>query len=248
MVGTYVAANIFVHQSWPVGSRKGNIPAMLVITFANQKGGSGKTTMAANVAAALHRDGHRVVILDVDPQGSAVAWSSRAAELEYEGPTCFAVGASALRRDLARLGEMYDVAIIDGPAKLGAEARAAMVVADLVAVPIVPGAVDLWAAHETVRVIEEARALRPDLRAVSFLNRADRTTLTTMAEKALETLGVEPLGVVVRSRVAFGEAMLEGRGVVDTAPKSEAAVEIRRLTRALLAAVSGGKKNGAVAA
>lgn len=116
------------------------------------------------------------------------------------------------------------------------------------AVPIVPGAVDLWAAHETVRVIEEARALRPDLRAVSFLNRADRTTLTTMAEKALATLGVEPLGVIVRSRVAFGEAMLEGRGVVDTAPKSEAAVEIRRLTRALLAAISGGKKNGAVAA
>lgn len=114
-----------------------------------------------------------------------------------------------------------------------------MLAADLVVVPMAPGAVDLWAAAETVRVLEDARGLRPELRAVALLNRSDRTSLSRIARTAIDDLGIAPLDVMVGSRVAFGEGMLTGLGVVDHAPTSEAALEIRRLTKALLAAVTG---------
>lgn len=211
---------------------------MFVLSFANLKGGSGKTLLAVNVAAALHAAGHRVVVLDADPQGSALAWRARAVELGVSAPPCFAVTAAALRQDVPGLAASYDVVVVDGPAKLGAEARAAMLVADLVVVPVCPGASDAWAARETVRVIEDARSFRPELRAASVLNRADRTTLARLAERALTDLGIEPLGASVGARVAFGEAMLHGQGAITYAPKSEAAADVRRLVRALLAALS----------
>jgi chromosome partitioning protein len=217
----------------------------IVIAFCNLKGGAGKTTLAVNVAAALHRGGQRAVLVDADLQGSATAWAARAAELGRDGPPCVSVAAAALRRDLPRLIEPFDVALIDGPARLGPETRAAMLAADLVVVPMTPGAVDLWAAAETVRVLEDARGLRPELRAVALLNRADRTALSRVARSAIDELGIAPLDIVVGARVAFGEGMLTGQGVVDHAPASEAAVEIRRLTKALLAAISGEGKEAA---
>jgi chromosome partitioning protein len=211
----------------------------IVIAFCNLKGGAGKTTLAVNVAAALHRGGTRALLVDADPQGSATAWAARAAELGRDGPPCVSVASAALRRDLPRLIETFDVALVDGPARLGTETRAAMLVADLVVVPMAPGAVDLWAAAETVKVLEDARGLRPELRAVALLNRSDRTSLSRVARAAIDDLGIEPLDVAVGSRVAFGEGMLTGLGVVDHAPTSEAALEIRRLTKALLGAVAG---------
>jgi chromosome partitioning protein len=210
----------------------------IVIAFCNLKGGAGKTTLAVNVAAALHRGGSRAVLVDADPQGSATAWAGRAAELGRDGPPCISVASAALRRDLPRLIEPFDVALIDGPARLGAETRAAMLAADLVVVPMAPGAVDLWAAAETVRVLQDARGLRPELRAVALLNRADRTSLSRLARTAIAELGIPPLDVTVGARVAFGEGMLTGLGVIDHAPGSDAAREIRRLTKTLLRAVA----------
>lgn len=226
-------------ETWPAAAEAGRVPRMHVLTIANQKGGSGKTTTSTNVAAALHRDGLRVVILDIDPQGSSLAWASRAAELGHVGPSCYAVTANQLRPELAKLESLFDVAIIDSPAKLGTEARTAMMLADLVVIPVIPGPYDLWSTEETMKIVEEARAFRPELRAVSFLNRADRTALSKKCEKALEGLGVEPLGVRVAARTAFGEAALLGRGVVDAEPKSEAAADVRRLVRALRDALAG---------
>src|SRR6187402_165537 len=141
-----------MRETWPVPPRPCTVAPMHVLTFANQKGGSGKTTMTVNVATALHLAGHRVVIFDVDPQGSSLAWSSRAAELGHVGPSCYAVTAAQLRTELTRLESTFDVAIIDCPAKLGPEARHAMMVADLVVIPVVAGPYDLWATKETMTI------------------------------------------------------------------------------------------------
>jgi chromosome partitioning protein len=101
-------------------------------------------------------------------------------------------------------------------------------------IPYTPGAADIWAARETVAVLEDARGLRPELRAVVVLNRADRTTLAKMAGRALEELGVPALDVTIAQRVAFGEATLAGQGVATFAPSSDAAREVRRFTRSVL--------------
>lgn len=209
----------------------------LVIALSNLKGGVGKSTLSLNLAVCLHTAGHRVLLVDADPQGTCSAWASRAAELEHEGPPVVAMQGSALRRDLPKVAEGFDVVIIDSPPRMGTEARAAMLVADLVILPVTPGAADVWAAKETVAVLEDARGLRPELRAVVVLNRADRTTLAKMASKALEELGIPALDVVVTQRVAIGEATLAGLGVVTYAPASDAAREVRRFAKAVLAAM-----------
>lgn len=209
----------------------------IVIAFSSLKGGVGKSTLSLNVAACLHRAGHRTLIVDADPQGTCAAWSSRAAELEHDGPPVVAMTGASLRRDLAKVAEGFDVVVLDSPPRMSLEARAAMLAADLVVVPVTPGAADMWAARETVAVLEDARGLRPELRAAVVLNRADRTALSRMAGKATEQLGLLPLDVTVAQRVAFGEATLAGQGVVDYAPSSDAAREIRRLTRSILDAV-----------
>ena len=110
-----------------------------------------------------------------------------------------------------------------------------MLAADLVVMPVTPGAADVWALQETVSALEEARILRPELRARALLNRSDRTTLSRLAQQAVGGLGVQLLDAVIGARVAFGEATLAGQGVVDYAPGSPAADEVRTMTAAALA-------------
>jgi len=215
-----------------------------ILAVASLKGGVGKSTVALTLATTLHEAGHRVLLVDCDPQGTCRTWAAHAADNGHEGPAVVALDGKALRRDLPRLAEGADVVVIDSPPRMGAEARAAMVAADLVLLPTVPGAADLWALQETIAVLEEARALR-DVPAAVVLNRADRTVLARMALDALAELGVPVLPATLGARVAFGEATLAGLGVVAHAPASTAAEEARELTSAVLALLGGkGRKGG----
>jgi len=211
---------------------------MLVFTVASLKGGVGKSTIALNLASVLHVAGHQVLLVDCDSQGTCQAWRAVGAEAGVDGPPVVAVDGRSLRRDLPRVAKGFDVVVIDGPPRLGAETRATMLAADLVLLPVTPGAADAWGLQETIKVLEEAQAMRPELRAAIILNRMDRTTLARVSREALAGTGVPmleqtPLG----SRVAFGEATARGMGVVHHAPNSPAAEEIEALTRAVLALV-----------
>jgi chromosome partitioning protein len=209
----------------------------LTIAVSSLKGGVGKSTIALNLATCLHSAGHRAILIDTDPQGTCRMWAAKAAEVEHEGPPVVAMDGKTLRRDLARVSKGFDVAIIDCPPRMGSEARAAMLASDLVVMPVIPGAADVWALQETIGVFDEAKQMRDELRAVVVLNRAERTTLTKLAMGALDALDVEVLDVMLKSRVAYGEATLAGLGVVDYAPESDAALEVRRFAKAVLAAV-----------
>jgi chromosome partitioning protein len=214
-----------------------------VVAIAGLKGGIGKSTITLSLAGTLHRSGRRSIIIDADSQATLRTWAAKAAEGNYDGPPVAALDARALRRDLERVSSDFEFAFIDSPPRLGAESRASMLVADLVLLPVVPGAADVWALQETMTVLEDARGLRPELAAGLVLNRTDRTTLAVMTKQAIEAMGVPVLGTL-GNRVAFGEATLAGRTIIDFAPDSSAAEETQALVHKVLGALgmNHGKK------
>jgi chromosome partitioning protein len=214
----------------------------IIIAIANLKGGVGKSTIALNLAAALHAAGHKVVLVDTDGQRTLGRWAGVAAKAEVDGPPVVALREN-LRKDLPAVTSAFDVAILDTSARLGAKCRGAMLAAHLVILPVTPGVADVWALRTTLQALEEARGLRPEIRAGLVLNRARGTGLTHETRVALQKLSKKadaPLLGQLGDRVAFGEAMATGLGVVVSEPASDAATEVKKLLRAVLRAVDGG--------
>jgi chromosome partitioning protein len=202
-----------------------------VITVANLKGGAGKSTSVVTIACAFHRARKRTLIVDADSQGSLRTWAG--AGTGNDIPPVPALDGRNIARDLIRIGASYEMVVVDTPPRLPAEARTAMVAADLVLIPSEPGATDLWALKEMLATVEEARALRPDLLVYVLFNRVDQTNLSELVRKELVELGVPLLKSQLGSRVAFREAMAAGCDVVALDPGSEAASEARALYREL---------------
>ena len=213
----------------------------LTIALTALKGGVGKSTIALNVASCLHHAGHRAMVVDSDPQATCRMWATQAAEAGHEGPPVIGMDGRSLRRDLDRISAGFAAVVIDTPSRLAVETRAAMLAADIVLLPIVPGGADVWALQETLTVLEEARSLRPELHAAVVVNRADRTTLARLTRTALDGFDVPVLKTYLGRRVAFGEATLAGQSVLDYAPQSPATDEIKRLTQELLNHCNGAR-------
>lgn len=210
-----------------------------VIAVACLKGGTGKTTVSLNIGACLHAAGRKVLLVDADSQGSLRKWAARAEARGFDAPPVVGLDGARLRKDLERVAAGFDVAIIDSPPQLGSETRSAMLAADVVVIPCAPGATDMWALADTLSVLEDAQGLRPELEARLLLNRADRTTLASVARNAIDKASVKALEASLRARVAFGEATASGQGVVDYEPKGEAAREVRRLTKEVIGVLRG---------
>ena len=201
----------------------------MIVGVLNQKGGVGKTTIAVNLASCYSQAGLRVLLVDADPQASALAWSGVREML----PAFVVVGMAkpTLHRELPAWAKHYDVVVIDGPPRVNELARAAILASDMVLIPVQPSPYDVWAAAETVQLIREARIYREDLRAAFVINRKITTTaIGRDFATALEQFPEPPaLDAPLVQRVVYAESAARGLSVLEAAPRSEAARELKRL-------------------
>lgn len=195
---------------------------MRIIAFVTQKGGSGKTTLAVNLAVAAEQAGARVLILDLDPQASAEAWYQ---DREAQTPRLARVAAGELPRalELAR-GQGFSHVLLDTPGRDEPAVAAAIRAADFCVVPCRPTPADMKATPATAATIR--RLEKPA--AFVLTQTPPRGFRIREAEVGLGVLGpVAPTGVVARN--AFQDAHGRGLGITEYEPEGKAAQEIREL-------------------
>lgn len=224
-----------------------------VVTIAQQKGGSGKTSIAAHLAAywasdspqeesgaasgrgkrnAAERRRLRVALIDLDPQQSLTSWFRLREELHGPDPHLILRQVDGWRAatELARAQEDADVIIIDSPPHAETATRVGVRSADLVVVPIQLTPMDVWASRATKDIIERERKT-----ALYVFNRVPARA--RMAETIAEALKREKLPIAnatLGNRVAYAAALMQGRGVTEVFGHSTAADEIRSLAAELL--------------
>ncbi len=207
----------------------------MIFACVSVKGGAGKSTVATNLAAEYYRRKNRVLLVDADPQGTSRVWAEVAAEIGHDVPTVVAMGKDMHRPgQLDKISQNFDVTCIDCPGRDGAVVRSALMVADLAIVPCGASPADAWALAETLEVVQDAQILRPNLKVCVVVTRKRHTGIGNGARKDLKNAGVPVLDVELGERVAYQQAIGEGRGVTVAAPKTAAAREVIALANKLL--------------
>jgi chromosome partitioning protein len=217
----------------------------MIIGVLNQKGGVGKTIVAVNLATVLAQaPNFRVLLVDADPQGSALAWSSA----REQDPLFPVVGMAkrTLHKDLPELARDYDAVVIDGAPRVNELGRAVIMASDLIVIPVQPSLDDVRAAAETVALIKEAQQFKDKLEAVFAINRKiANTTIGRDVVRALVEFGFPVSEHALHQRVAYAESAARGLGVTEQELRSEAAREVARLAKFLIRRM---QVNAAVAA
>lgn len=206
-----------------------------VIALLTQKGGAGKTTLATHLAGEFAMQGRRVTLLDADPQGSALDWAQRRSQGGLNRLYgVFGLARDSLHQEAPQIASEADFVVIDGPPRVAALARSALLAADLVLIPVQPSAYDVWASHEMVQLIAEAKVFRPQLRAAFVINR--RVVGTVIGREARAALADQPfptLRAEVSQRIVFADSVAAGRLACEVAPQCAAAREIAALAQAV---------------
>lgn len=204
----------------------------MIISLLNQKGGCGKTTLATHLAGDLALPNRQVLLVDADPQGSALDWSQRRVLLGL--PRRFGVvglSRETLHQEVPQIARHAQHIVIDGPPRVTALARSAILASDLVVVPVQPSPYDVWACSEIVSLITEAKIFKPSLRAAFVVNRRIvGTVIGRDVRTALEDYPVRVLHSVVSQRVLFAECASSGQLATELDARSTAAREISALS------------------
>lgn len=201
---------------------------MKSIALLAQKGGAGKTTLAVHLAVLAEAMGHRVVLIDCDPQKSAGDWW-RAREAET--PVLVEAPAAQLPAILkAARDDGYTLAVIDTAPHANADATAAARAADVALIPCRPSILDLRAIGATVDLVKAVgKPAAVVLNSCPAARGYGDAGIVTEARRGLEAYGLPVAPVAITQRAALSHALIDGRAVTEFEPNGKAALELRDL-------------------
>lgn len=203
---------------------------MSIILVGGEKGGTGKTTLAVNLAAQRALQGRDVLLIDTDIQASASYWAQSRDEAGVQPRVAciqkFGKGLPTAVRDLAK---RYQDLIIDAGGRDSVELRAALVVAERVFIPIQPSQFDIWTLGRMDDLVKTAQGFNPELWAGVVISRASTNPVVSEVAEAQSLLTDFPhlrlVATVIRDRIAYRKAAREGLGVAELKPADPKAVE-----------------------
>ena len=195
---------------------------MKVIAVLNQKGGSGKTTIATHLARALQLQGSSVLLVDSDKQGSARDWS---AVNESNPVTVIGLDRPTLDRDLKNIS-YKDFVVIDGSPQATDLAVSAIKAADFVLIPVQPSPYDIWATSDLVDLVKQRIEMTDNkLKSAFVVSRAIKNTkIGTEVSEVLTEYGLPVLDAKIVQRIAYPNSAAIGKTVFETESKSSDAV------------------------
>ena len=212
--------------------------APTLIALISQKGGSGKTTVAMQLAAGLATAGHRVALADLDPQESASRWAESAPpDAPFPAQTLRLQGrAKDMAKTLKPVVSSVDVVVMDCPPSIEhPHTMSALELCDLALVPVVPSPTDLWATRGIERLILDRQRKRPALRGALLPNRVMRTALAGDVLDVLHDFELPVLAAALSQRSAYALSAVRGTSVFGLGRTAAAAQEeVEQLVAAVL--------------
>lgn len=203
--------------------------SIMIISFLNQKGGVGKTTLSINVAGYLTRLGHRVLLIDADKQASSSTWASLREETPFQ---VINLARANMAKDAMEMARDYTHTVIDGPPHAEEIARSCIIASDFVALPIEPSGLSTWASDLTVRQVREAQEFKPTLECGFVVSRKIGKTVIGRDIRNMAAQASMPiLNSEIEQRVAFAESLTMGQTIFEWTPESAAAREIEALVK-----------------
>ncbi len=209
---------------------------MSVIVFGGEKGGTGKTTLATNIAAMMALNGKDVLLLDTDKQGTASFWATVREEDSVEPRVaCVQKTGKGLPAQVRDLAKRYDEIIIDAGGRDSMELRYALGVADRAYIPMQPFQFDIWTMRQMDSLVEMASAINQNLTAFIVLNRAstnpvireDQETREFFKQESFEYLSITKS--TIRDRISFRKAARDGISVQEWGQDKKAINEMNLL-------------------
>lgn len=206
----------------------------MVISFLNQKGGVGKTTVSFNVVCELASRGKKVLFVDSDLQGSA-SLLNEARESDLGFPIV-SIANPSINKAVRQIKADYEYIVIDGIPSISKITQSTILASDVVVIPMQPSGVDVWATESLIEMVDAARVLNPDVVVGIVLNRFDgNRVLAKGILDMVEQTDWQVFDTAIGNRAVFQKSVTYGKSVAELERNGKADMEIKSLVDEILA-------------
>jgi chromosome partitioning protein len=206
----------------------------MILTIANTKGGTGKSTVAFSITTFLSGKFENVLLIDTDVQlSTANAYSTRLEKNENQNITCISIQTPTIHREASKFNNLYDITIVDTGGRDSKTFRSACSAADVIIIPMKPTQLDLEATEETLQLLDEIRSIK-EIQVFMLLNQAIigsnlSSEILQIMIQLEEDYKVNTFNTILHNRVDFARSIEYGLSALEFNPKGKAAKELNEL-------------------